>query len=326
MRQIRYQQAIKEALQLELAGDPRVFIMGQGLDSPWSFGDSTLGLIDEFGKRRVYDIPISENGITGVAVGAAMHGMRPVIMHPRVDFMYLAMDQIVNHAANWHFMFGGRINVPVVIRGVVNRGNEQAAQHSQSPHAMYAHVPGLKVVVPASPADAKGLMISAIRDEDPVVYLDDRWLYSELDEVPEGSYTVPIGEAAVKRSGTDVTIVAISYMVRESLAAAEVLAEKGISAEVVDLRTLKPLDRECISASVAKTGRLVVADSGWRSFGASAEIAVAAMEGAWGRLKRPPIRVSSPDTPVPASTTLEDVFYPSRDWVVDAVDEAMKPQ
>lgn len=309
MRTLTYQQAIKEAFSQLMAEDERVFLIGQGLDSPWSFGDTTLGLIDRFGPRRVYDPPISENGLTGVAVGAAMAGMRPVIMHPRMDFMYYAMDQIINHAANWNYMTGGKVSVPVVIRGVVNRGNEQAAQHSQSPHALYAHIPGLKVVTPASPADAKGLLVAAVRDPNPVIYMDERWLYRTEGEVPEDLFEVPIGKARVVREGTDLTLVALSYALPLAQSAAEELAREGFSVEIIDPRTVKPLDREAIIASVRKTGRLLVADSGWTGFGTSGEILASVTERAFDALKAPPRRVASPDTPIPASRTLEQAFY-----------------
>lgn len=309
MRRLTYQQAIKEAFAQLMEQDDRVFLIGQGLDSPWSFGDTTLGLIDRFGSRRVYDPPISENGLTGVAIGAAMAGMRPIIMHPRMDFMYYAMDQIVNHAANWNYMTGGKVSVPVVIRGVVNRGNEQAAQHSQSPHAMYAHIPGLKVVTPASPADAKGLLVAAVRDPNPVIYMDERWLYRTEGEVPEDLYEIPIGKARVVRDGTDLTLVAFSYALPLAETAADELAREGISVEILDPRTVKPLDRGAILASVRKTGRLLVADSGWLSFGASGEILATVVEAAFGVLKAPPRRIASPDTPIPASRTLEQAFY-----------------
>jgi len=324
MRRLTYQQAIKEALTQLMQEDERVVLLGQGLDSPWSFGDTTLGLIHRFGKKRVFDIPISENGMTGVAIGAAMTGLRPILMHPRVDFMYLTMDQIVNHAANWRAMFGGRVNVPVVIRGVVNRGNEQAAQHSQSPHAMFAHVPGLKVVMPASPADAKGLLVSAVRDPDPVIYIDDRWLYSLEGEVPESMEPTPIGLGRRVRQGKDLTVVAISYTVPRAERAAERLESEGISVDLLDPRTIKPLDIDLIVDSVKTTGRLLVIDSGWTSFGVSGEVIAAVVERAFDRLKAPPHRLASPDTPVPASCTLERAFYLDEERIVEAMRKALE--
>ena len=242
------------------------------------------------------------------AVGAAIAGMRAVIEHPRVDFMLYAIDPIVNEAANWHYMSGGRSSCPVVIWGIINRGGEQAAQHSQALHAMFAHIPGLKVVMPATPYDAKGLMVSAIRDDNPVVFMDDRWLYRDEASVPKRIYSVPIGKAAIRRKGSDLTIVACSYMAREAVKAGAELARCGISAEVVDLRTIKPLDRSAILRSVKKTSRLLVADVGWRSFGISAEVCAIVAE-AGIRLKHPPVRITLPDCPAPASISLEKPYY-----------------
>ncbi len=324
MREISYQSAIKEAFQQSMHKDPKVFLIGQGLDSPWSFGDTTLGLFEEFGSQRVFDPPVSESGTTGAAIGAAMTGSRPIVMHPRIDFMYLAMDQIINHASHWHNMFGGLVNVPVVIRGVVNRGNEQAAQHSQSPHAMYAHVPGLKVVMPTTPSDAKGLLLSAIRDENPVIYFDDRWLYSDQGPVSEEMFYTPIGKANICRKGTDVTVVAVSYMVKEALTAAEILAKKGISIEVIDLRTIKPFDQETIIKSVKKTEHLLIADGGWKSFGISGEIASCVTENAWNSLKTAPIRLGCLDAPVPAARTLEKDFFPNAQQIINSIMQLTK--
>lgn len=324
MREITYQQAIKEALTQLMQEDERVILLGQGLDSPWSFGDTTLGLIDKFGRRRVFDIPISENGLTGAAAGAAMAGLRPVMMHPRVDFMYLAMDQIINHAANWHYMFGGRTGVPLVVRGVINRGGEQGPQHSQAPHAMYAHVPGLKVVMPATPADAKGLMVAAVRDPNPIIYIDDRWLYSRREVVAEELYETPLGRAAVRREGKDITLVALSYTQEPAAAAAAALAADGIDVELIDPRTIKPLDTETILASVRKTGRLLVVDAGWLSYGFSAEVAALAAEKAFTALKAPPARLASPDVPAPAAITLERGFYVDEAKIVAAARKLLR--
>lgn len=291
-----------------MAEDKSVFLTGQGVKSPWYVGNTAQGLLERFGEKRVIDTPVSENAMTGAGVGAALAGMHAVVVHPRVDFMLYAFDPIINEAANWHYMSGGRGNVPVVIWGIINRGGEQAAQHSQAMHATFAHIPGLKVVMPATPYDAKGLMIAAVRDPNPVVFMDDRWLYRDEAEVPEKIYEVPIGKAAVRRKGTDLTIVACSYMAAESAKAADELAKKGISAEVVDLRTVKPLDSQLILKSVAKTGRLLIADGGWRSFGIAAEIMALVAE-AGLKLKAPPVRLTLPDCPAPASISLEKVYY-----------------
>jgi len=306
-----YAKAINEAHEQLLASDQRVFVIGQGVESPWCVGTTTLGLVAKFGHERVIDTPISEAGVTGAAIGAAMAGMRPIVFHPRMDFMYLAMDQIINHCAHWHYMFGGKVSVPVTIRGIVNRGNEQAAQHSQSPFSMYVHVPGLKVVCPSSPYDAKGLLVAAVRDDNPVIYIDDRWLYGLEEDVPDEIYDVPLGKGRLCRKGSDITIVAVSYLVREALVAAEVLASEGISAEVIDPRTLKPLDIDIILDSVQKTGRLVIADPDWSCCGFSEHIARLVYTRFYNSLKKPIQFVTLPDSPVPASTPLEKEYFPS---------------
>lgn len=307
-RRLSYSLAINEALHQTMAADKSVFLIGQGVNSPWYVGNTALGLLKHFGAKRVIDTPVSENGITGAAVGAAIAGMRPVVVHPRVDFMLYAIDPIINEAANWHYMSGGSGNVPVVVWGIINRGGEQAAQHSQSFHAMFAHIPGLKVVMPATPYDAKGLMVAAIKDHNPVVFMDDRWLYRDEAVVPEKVFEVPIGKAAVRCKGKDLTIVACSYLAREAVKAAAELKKDGIDAEVIDLRTIKPLDTATILRSVRKTGRLLIADGGWRSFGVSAEIAAVVAE-AGVKLKEPLVRLTLPDCPAPASISLEKVYY-----------------
>ena len=323
-RKLRYSLAINEALHQMMEGDPSIFLMGQGVKSPWYVGSTARGLVERFGEDRVIDTPISENAMTGAAVGAAISGMRPVVVHPRMDFMLYAMDPIINQAANWHYMNGGKASVPVVIWGIINRGGEQAAQHSQALHAFFAHVPGLKVVMPSTPYDAKGLMISAIRDDNPVVYVDDRWLHLVEDEVPEDIYEVPIGKATMRREGRDFTLAAISYMAHLSLQAAEVLSKEGIEVEVIDLRSIKPFDKEVLTESVKKTGRLGMADPGWKSFGAAAEICTAVLEEAFPYMKSPPIRIALPDIPAPASGALEKVYYPTVGTLVEAIQREMR--
>jgi len=236
-----------------------------------------------------------------------------------MDFMFYAFDPIINEAANWYYMSGGSLPVPVVFWGILNRGGEQAAQHSQALHGMFAQAPGLKVVMPATPYDAKGLMVAAIRESNPVVFIDDRWLYRLEEPVPEEIYTVEIGRARIVREGTDVTVAASSFMVQEALQASELLAEAGIAAEIIDLRTIKPLDGETLLASVKKTGRLVVADGGWRSFGVAAEISALAAERAFGALRAPVARVTLPDCPAPASTALENAYYRNSTDIIQAV-------
>jgi pyruvate dehydrogenase E1 component beta subunit len=237
--------------------------------------------------------------------------MRPIVVHPRVDFMMYAMDPVINEAANWHYMFGGKASVPVVIWAIINRGGEQAAQHSQSLHALFAHIPGLKVVMPSTPCDAKGLMISAIRDDNPVIYMDDRWLYHLEEEVPEEMYSVPIGKGIIRKEGKDVTLASISYLAVESVKASEELGAEGIEVEVIDLRSVKPLDEVLLFESVKKTGKLLIADGGWRTCGMAAEISARVSEKIFEYLKAPITRVTLPDAPAPASTALERGYYPT---------------
>lgn len=318
-RKLSYSLAINEALHQSMETDPSVFLIGQGVKSPWYVGNTAQGLLAKFGDKRVIDTPVSENAVTGAAVGAALAGMRPVVVHPRMDFMYYAFDPIINEAANWFYMNGGKLSVPVVIWGIINRGGEQAAQHSQALHSIFSHVPGLKVVMPATPYDAKGLMVAAIRDPNPVVFIDDRWLYGLEEDVPEELYEVEIGKAALRKKGSDVTIAATSYMAREAVRAAQALTEIQISAEVIDLRTVKPVDTGLLFKSVRKTGRLVVADGGWRTCGYAAEIAALVSESIFDYLKAPVRRVTLPDCPAPASNHLEKEFYRSSKDIIKAV-------
>lgn len=319
-----YGLAINAAHRLLLENDPKCFVIGQGVNNPWFVGKTTVGLMDEFGSTRIMDTPISEAAMTGSCIGAAMAGMHPIVFHPRMDFMYLALDQIINHCASWNYMFDGKVNVPVVIRGIVNRGGEQGAQHSQSPYAIYANVPGLKVVCPATPADAKGLLISAVNDPNPVIYIDDRWLYDEEDEVPDGYYSTPIGKANVLKEGSDVSIISASYMVKQSRIAAHELEKEGISAEIVDLRSLKPLDTETIIKSVEKTGRAVIAITEWAFASVSSHIAQEIYKNLFGKLKAPVEIVCLPDLPAPASKSLEEVYYPTDKNICEAVKKVIK--
>ena len=262
-RRLTYSLAINEAFHQMMERDPSVILIGQGVKSPWYVGNTAKGLVERFGEQRVIDTPVSENAITGAAIGASLAGMRAVVVHPRMDFMLYAFDPIVNEAANWFYMNGGKASVPVVFWGVINRGGEQAAQHSQALHAMFSHVPGLKVVMPSTAYDAKGLMVAAIQDDNPVVFVDDRWLYNDEDDVPEDLYSIPIGKGVVRREGKDVSVFASSFLVGESLKAAVELERYNVGVEVVDLRTAKPLDVDLILKSVRKTGRAVIVDSGW---------------------------------------------------------------
>ena len=319
MRTLSYVSALREAHAQLLSQDSRVFVIGQGLWSPWYAGGSMQDLEKEFGRDRVIDSPVSENATTGLAVGAALAGMRPIVFHPRMDFMLLAVDPIVNQAANWSYMFAGKVKVPLVIRAVINRGGEQGAQHAQALQAMFMHVPGLKVVMPATAYDAKGLLIAAVNDGNPVLYIDERWLYEESGHVPEEMYSVPIGSAAVRRRGRDVTIVATSIMVKESVAAAEVLSREGIDCEVIDLRSIKPWDRDTILQSVAGTRRLVIADAAWHTCGVAAEIAATIGADAFGLLRQAIVRITLPDVPAPSSGALERLYFIGAADVVSAV-------
>jgi pyruvate/2-oxoglutarate/acetoin dehydrogenase E1 component len=318
MRTLTYAQAIREAHAQLLARDARMFVIGQGLWSPWYAGSSLEGLDREFGRERMVDSPVSENAVTGMALGAALAGLRPIVFHPRMDFMLLAMDPIVNQAANWSYLFGSKTGVPLVIRAVINRGGQQGAQHSQALHAMFMHVPGLQVVMPSTPHDAKGLLMAAMAELSPVLYIDDRWLYAESGEVPAEAFTVAIGEGAVRRSGCDVTLIGISWMAAECLRAAGILEREGIDAEVIDLRSLKPWDKEMVAASVSRTGRAVVADGGWRTAGASAEIATEVAERCFADLLAPVVRVALPDAPAPASPAEEQAYYPGAEQIASA--------
>lgn len=307
---MKFREAIRDATVEVMREDPRVFVLGIGVSDVKGVFGTTLGLAEEFGADRVFDIPISENALAGVCVGATFRGLRPIFVHQRIDFLMLTMDQLVNHAAKWRSMFGGRQAVPLVMRAIVGRGWGNGPQHTQSLHALFAHVPGLKVVVPATPYDAKGLLIGAIENDDPVIYIEHRWLHEEEGEVGGGSYRVPLGSARVARTGSDLTIAAVGPLVHEALKAAQALMGQGISAEVIDIRSIRPLDRKTLLTSVARTGRLVVADADWGPCGVSAEIVALVAEHALDALKAAPVRVTWPDSPVPSSAALETRFYP----------------
>jgi pyruvate/2-oxoglutarate/acetoin dehydrogenase E1 component len=318
MRKLKFSDAIREGFSTCLTRDPRVYLIGLGVPDPKGFFGTTSGLHETFGSNRVMDMPCSENGMTGIVIGSALNGMRPVLNHQRLDFALLSLDQICTQAAKWRYMFGGKMNLPIVIRMIVGRGWGQGPQHSQSLHSWFAHIPGLKVVMPFTPHDAKGLLIAAIEDENPVIFLEHRWLHHVTGPVPDGHYTVPIGPARVARNGRDLTIVAFSYMVMEALQAADTLATLGIEAEVLDYRCLRPLDSETLVQSVRKTGRLIVADTSWATAGMSAEMLAIAAERAFNDLKAPPQRVCLPDCPAPTSPALAQHYYPRAGHIVAA--------
>ena len=324
-RIIPYSEAIREALDQALSLDVDVFVMGQGVDDPSGMFGATLNLHEKYGKERVFDTPLAENGLTGIAVGAAIGGMRPVYFHNRPDFLLLAMDQIVNHASKWHFMFGGAVNVPLVIWACIGRGWGSAAQHSQALQGLFMHIPGLKLVMPATCYDAKGLMLSSIADNNPVIILEHRFNFRHKGFVPKEPYRVPIGKGIIRKPGKDITIIAASYMVTEAYnAALELVKDDGIDAEVIDLRTLRPLDEELILTSVKKTGRVVVADTGWKTGGITAEISALIVEKGFAFLKAPVLRVACPDVPTPAGYTLEEAFYARMPEIVTAVRKLVK--
>ncbi|MFQ5957635.1 MAG: alpha-ketoacid dehydrogenase subunit beta [Candidatus Brocadiales bacterium] len=322
-RCIAYHEAVNEALAQALERDDCVFVMGQGVDDPGGVFGTTRDLGKRFGENRVFDTPIAENGITGIGVGAALAGMRPVIVNMRMDFMLMAMDQIVNHAAKWRYMFGGRVTVPLTIRCIIGRGWGSAAQHSQSLQALFMHIPGLKVVMPSTPYDVKGLLLASIVDEDPVIFIEHRWLYNQLGYVPEAPYLIPFGKGVVRKKGRDVTVVGISHMAVEACKASQSLKEEGIDVEIIDMRTLSPLDEHLLFESVKKTGRLVIADTGWKTCGVGAEIAARAASGVFDYLKAPILRIGTADTPTPSSYELEKAFYPGSEDIVSAVKEVL---
>lgn len=316
---LSYREALNQAMREEMRRDPRVFLIGEEVAYYQGAFKVSKGFIEEFGPRRVIDTPITEAGFTGLAIGAAMAGLRPIVELMTMNFGIVALDQIVNNAAKIRYMSGGQLSVPMVIRGPGSAAHQLAAQHSQSLEAWFCHVPGLKVIVPATPRDAKGLLKSAIRDPNPVIFIEAQLLYGTKGEVPEGEYTIPIGIAEVKRPGRDVTVVAYSKMLLLALDAAEHLSREGIDIEVIDPRTLKPLDLEPIVTSVRKTGRLVIVEEGWRFCGLGAQIAESVYAAAFDYLDAPIVRVTGEDVPMPYSRPLEDAAIPDLSRVMQAV-------
>ncbi len=316
-REITFGEAVKEALIEEMHRDSHVFIIGEDVAEAGTVFKVLTGLLDEFGPDRVIDSPISEAGITGIGVGAAVTGMRPVVDIMFGDFTTLAMDQMVNQAAKTHYMSGGKLRVPMVIRTTMGAGRRSAAQHSQSLHAWYSHVPGLKVAIPSTPYDAKGLMKTAIREDNPVVIVEDKMMYNLKGIVPNAEYTIPFGVADVKRVGEDITLVATSQMVHLALEASQKLAELDISAEVVDPRTTFPLDKQTLIDSVKKTSRAIVIDQGYQRYGVTGEIASVIADGAFYYLDAPVKRIGAMDVPIPFSPVLEDLTIPSVPDIVE---------
>jgi pyruvate dehydrogenase E1 component beta subunit len=320
---ITYRDALNQALREELHRDPKVFLMGEEVGVYQGAYKVSRGLLQEFGDRRIIDTPITEEGFAGVGVGAAMAGLRPIIEMMTWNFSLVAIDQIVNGAAKMLYMSGGQFKIPMVFRGPGGAAHQLAAQHSQSLESWYAHVPGLKVVAPSTPYDAKGLLKTAIRDDDPVIFIEGETLYGSKGEVPEGEYVLPLGVADVKREGTDVTIVAWSKMATLALTAAEQLAAEGVSCEVIDPRTLRPLDEAPIIASVKKTNRCVVVEEGWEYAGIGAQLAYIINRDAFSDLDAPVTRVTGTDVPMPYAKNLEHMAMPSVGRVVQAVKEVL---
>src|SRR5712691_8362544 len=318
VRELTLGEAVREALAEEMRRDSRVYICGEDVAEAGTVYKVLTGLVNEFGPDRVLDTPISEAGFTGIAVGAAMTGLRPVVDIMFGDFSTLVMDQMVNQAAKVHYMSGGRWKVPMVMRATLGATRRSAAQHSQSLHAWFCHIPGLKVVMPSTPYDAKGLMKTAIRDDNPVVFFEDKMMYRLKGPVPTEDYTIPFGVADVKRVGSDITIVATSSMVQVALGAAKLLEEEDISAEVIDPRTVWPLDEKTLIESAKKTSRAIVVDEGYGRYGVTAEIASVIAEGAFFDLEAPVKRIGAMHVPIPFSPPLEDATVPTEQSVFDA--------
>jgi pyruvate dehydrogenase E1 component beta subunit len=322
MSEMTYREGLRQALKEKMEGDPRVFILGEDVGAYGGAYSVTRGLQEEFGPERVRETPIAESAIVGCAIGAAMGGMRPVAEIMTINFALLAMDQIVNHAAKFHYMFGGKIRVPMVMRTVSGWG-QLGATHSQTFENWFSSVPGLKVVAPATPRDAKGLLKASIEDDDPVIFIEHSLLYGIKGEVPDSDFREPLGQAMIVREGTDITIVGYSRMLQVALRAAAQLEEQGVSAEVIDLRTLRPLDMDTVYESVRKTHRLVMAEEDWRTIGIGAEIAASVSEQCFDALDAPVRRVAMPDVPMPYAKNLELALVPTEEEVVAAARSVM---
>lgn len=324
---INYGSALRSGFEYLLANFPEVVVLGQGLWSPWYVGNTMTDLDKQFGKERIFDTPVSEAACTGLAVGAAVAGLKPVIVHPRMDFMLYAMDQIVNEAANWSYMFGGKSSAGLTIRGIINRGGSQGAQHSQALHGLFSHIPGLRVVMPFSVNDARDLLISSVLSPDPVIYIDDKWLYSTEDTASDISIIdiSTIGPKVIE-TGKDLTVVGCGYTTKIAIDAANLLREDDINIEVIDLRVVSPLKFDVIRASIEKTGRLVVIDGGWSSCGISSEILARSSEEIKSRIwKSRPRRLTLPSVPAPASPKLENSYYPTvfdlKDLIIESLND-----
>lgn len=323
-RILSYVEAEKEAIEQMLENESNLVLMGQGINDDNAMFEVTTGLYKKYGTERIFDTPLAETGLTGVATGLAMNGFKVLYMHNRPDFLYLAMDQLINHATKFSYMSGGQVNIPLVIWAVVGQGWGSAAQHSQNIHGILMQVPGLKIVMPTTPSDAKGLLKAALNDKNPVLFLEHRRLLNQKENVLEESYEIPLGKGVIKRKGADVTIIAVSAMVLDSMIAAERLEQEGISVEIVDLRTIKPYDKEIIIESVSKTNRVVIADTSWITGSVAKDISDFIYREFFGQLKRPIEIVALPDVPTPAAYVLEEVYYKNADSIYQAVKRVME--
>lgn len=323
MRTIQFREAIAEAMSEEMRRDESIYLMGEEVAEYNGAYKASKGMLDEFGPRRVVDTPISELGFAGVGVGSAMNGNRPIIEFMTFNFSLVGIDQIINNAAKMRQMSGGQFNIPIVFRGPTASAGQLAATHSQAFESWFANCPGLKVVVPSNPYDAKGLLKSAIRDDDPVIFMESEQMYGDKGDVPEGEYTIPLGVAEVRREGTDVTIVSFGKIIKEAYAAAETLAEEGISCEIIDLRTVRPMDQETILASVRKTNRLVVLEEAWPFGNVATEITYLVQSKAFDYLDAPVIKLNTADTPAPFSPVLLEEWLPNREDVIRAVKKVL---
>lgn len=322
MRAISFVEALREGTDQLLSTDNSVYLIGEGVPDPKFIFGTTAKLKDKH-PARVFDMPISENGLTGVAIGSALNGMKPIMVHQRMDFTLYAMDQLINNAAKWYSMFGGQKSVPLVVRMIIGRGWGQGNQHSQNLEALYAHVPGLKVVVPSSAYAAKGMLVAAVRDPNPVIFIEHRWLHNTTSDVPSDLYEVPIGKARVAREGSDLTIVTWSYMTLEVMKAVEFMEKQGVSVEVLDMLTLRPMDIDAVKKSVEKTGRLLVADDAWKFGSLAGEIIASVCEDEMIDLKTHPRRLTYPDFPSPSTHGLTKYYYNGPREVVEAAGKVL---
>lgn len=322
-RVLSYRDALNEAMVLEMRRDPGVFVYGIDVGDHKRIFNSTKGLVEEFGPQRCFSTPLAEDAMTGFGLGAAINGMRPVHVHMRADFLLLGLNQLVNMIATHRYGSGGQMVVPMVIRAIIGRGWGQSFQHSKALQSWFAHIPGLKVVMPSTPRDAKGMLIAAIRDENPVIFIEHRWLYDAEGEVPEGANPLPLEGAHILHAGKDITVVATSWMNVEAVHAAKILAKRGVGVEVVDCRSIAPFDRDTVLSSVSKTGHCIVADNDWIHCGFSAEVAAQVYEGRFGRLKSPVDRIGYAPTPCPCTRPLENEFYPNAVDIIRTIEKKL---